>query len=307
MTMRGMVACVSATVVLALVACSPGGSSPNSPSPAVAAAAPPDAAGCSSPDVKTTLGQIVWEEAENAASKQLGTLQEARGVVAEYKARATLTFTGVAAVPAQGAGRPTCEATIVATADVPISETITLLQRAMNVDGNLKLSGKELVGAVSYTVTPTDDGTSFRVSARGFQAFSMGLGGMALVSRLERFQAEFEAKENAKKTAAVPTVAPVGTTVPEQQASSEDRYAEADKALNAAYAALRARLDDAGKTALRDEQRGWVRTRDATCSEAKIAAESGGDVVGGSAMTLEVAGCKAKLTEARTKQLAAKG
>jgi uncharacterized protein YecT (DUF1311 family) len=103
------------------------------------------------------------------------------------------------------------------------------------------------------------------------------------------------------------TTVQLGTTTPEQQASADDRYAAADKALNAAYAAARARLDDAGKVALRDEQRAWIKTRDATCSEARIAAESGGDVAGGSAMALEVAGCKAGLTEARAKQLAAKG
>ncbi|WP_447777852.1 lysozyme inhibitor LprI family protein [Variovorax boronicumulans] len=94
---------------------------------------------------------------------------------------------------------------------------------------------------------------------------------------------------------------------PEQQASAAGDYEAADKALNAAYAAVRVRLDDAGKTALRDEQRAWIKTRDESCGEAKIAAESGGDVAGGSAMALEVVGCKAKLTEARAKQLAAKG
>ena len=63
---------------------------------------------------------------------------------------------------------------------------------------------------------------------------------------------------------------------------------------------------EAGKAALRDEQRAWIKTRDTTCSEAKIAADSKGDIAGGSAMALEVAGCKARLTEVRTKQLAAK-
>lgn len=79
----------------------------------------------------------------------------------------------------------------------------------------------------------------------------------------------------------------------------------ADKALNAAYAVARVRRDDAGKTALRDEQRAWIKSREASCSEARIAAERG-DVAGDSAMALEVIGGKAKLTEARAKQLAAK-
>jgi uncharacterized protein YecT (DUF1311 family) len=65
-------------------------------------------------------------------------------------------------------------------------------------------------------------------------------------------------------------------------------------------------MTDAGKAALRDEQRAWIKTRDASCSEAKITADSKGDIAGGSAMVLEVVGCKARLTEARTKQLAAK-
>ncbi|WP_269475700.1 lysozyme inhibitor LprI family protein [Variovorax sp. SRS16] len=69
------------------------------------------------------------------------------------------------------------------------------------------------------------------------------------------------------------------------------------------YTAARARLDDAGKAALRDEQRAWIKTREATCGEAKIAANIKGDIAGGSPMALEVAGCQTKLTEQRTKEL----
>ncbi|MEJ8820586.1 lysozyme inhibitor LprI family protein [Variovorax humicola] len=100
---------------------------------------------------------------------------------------------------------------------------------------------------------------------------------------------------------------PAGTPAPEQQASAGSDYEAADKALNAAYAAAGACLDDAGKAALRDERRAWIKARDATCSEAKITADSKGEVAGVSAMVLEVTGCKTKLIKELAKQLAAKG
>ncbi|MNL26336.1 hypothetical protein D3C87_1478550 [compost metagenome] len=178
------------------------------------------------------------------------------------------------------------------------------------------MRGKELLGSVQYAVQSSDDGQSIRVSARGIEPYALALAGLSLAFSNAELYARREAEKAAKargvtEPAPVPvspdTAAPAGTTAPEQQASTEDRYAAADKALNAAYAAVRVRLDDAGRTALRDEQRAWIKTRDESCSEAKITAESGGDVAGGSAMVLEVAGCKAKLTEVRAKQLAAKG
>ncbi|MGJ7500714.1 lysozyme inhibitor LprI family protein [Variovorax sp. ZT5P49] len=178
------------------------------------------------------------------------------------------------------------------------------------------MQGPNLQGSVQYTVQPSDEGQSIRVSASGIDPFALALAGFSVGFSNSELYARREAEKAAQAGGVTgPTAIPLpsstgalaGTTTPEQQTSGEDRYAAADKALNVAYAAARARLDDAGKTALRDEQRGWITTRDATCSEAKIAAESGGDVAGGSAMALEVAGCKAKLTEARAKQLAAKG
>jgi len=41
--------------------------------------------------------------------------------------------------------------------------------------------------------------------------------------------------------------------------------AQSDETINTTYAALKARLDDAGRLVLRDAQRAWIRRRDAVC------------------------------------------
>ncbi|HWT19438.1 MAG TPA: lysozyme inhibitor LprI family protein [Variovorax sp.] len=213
--------------------------------------------------------------------------------------------------------RITCEAT--ARATLPAEFARYDLSKVSEITGGgAKVAGGELVAeSVEYVVQQSYDGQKETVRLRKYEGFADLLAGVGLVKFLgdrAAATAASAALKNAPQPEVVPSgvpdlakEAPAGTTEPEQQASAEDRYAAADKALNAAYTAARARLDDAGKTALRDEQRAWIKTRDASCSEAKITAESGGDVAGGSAMVLEVAGCKAKLTEARAKQLAAKG
>jgi len=178
----------------------------------------------------------------------------------------------------------------------------------------VKVKGKDVLGSVRYVVQPSDDGKTFRVTAEGLDTFALAVAGLSLSFSNNELYARREAEKagsvapSTSDAATTPTEAPAGTSVPEQQASAGSEYEAADKALNVAYAAARTRLDDAGKAALREEQRAWIKTRDATCSEAKITADSKGDVAaGGSAMALEVAGCKTRLTEERAKQLAAKG
>ncbi|OEZ31168.1 hypothetical protein AO062_08905 [Variovorax boronicumulans] len=237
-------------------------------------------------------------------------------VTAAGKAHFRITLQGVATVPGQNGARPTCEATIVATDAHDLDPNDGWLQSAARTDASVRVQGPNLQSSVQYAVQPSDDGQSIRVSVSGIDPFALALAGFSVGFSNSELYARREAEKAAKgggtaEPIAVPASsdigAPEGATAPEQQASTEDRYAAADKTLNAAYAVVRARLDDAGKSALRDEQRAWIKTRDESCSEAKIAAESGGDVAGGSAMALEVAGCKAKLTEVRAKQLAAKG
>lgn len=314
MMIRGMTWCMGIAAVLALAACSPGGSAPSSPSSATTAAAPaPSAFGCSSPEVKSTLDGLVWESVASAVTDRLAR-DRAADVVAAGKAHFTLSLQGVATVPGQNGTRPTCEAAIVGTDRQELNADSNWVQRATQADPSVKVSGKDVIGSVRYVVQPSDDGKSFRITAEGLDTFALAVAGLSLsfsnnelFARREAEKAGSAAPSNSG-AAPIPAEAPAEAPVPERQASAGSEYEVADKALNTAYAAARTRLDDAGKAALRDEQRAWIKTRDAMCSEAKITADSKGDVTaGGSAMALEVAGCKTRLTEERAKQLATKG
>lgn len=296
---RPMAWCACTAVLLVLSACSSGSE-----------------VSCSSPEVKTTLEQLVWEGAE-ATIAQKWSVQDGKEVIALVKPRIALRVEEIATVPAEKGGRPTCEASLVGTATQDINTGSMSLRAAMDRDANLKVSGKELRGSVKYTVQPTDDGKSFRVSARGTDAYAAGLAGLGIAFMNEAKQAKLA--EAGKDSSGNPVVAQPVTSAAtaaapsqpvaagsELQSDAETELQAADKALNAAYQSARASMTEAGKAALRDEQRAWIKTRDATCSEAKITTDSKGDIAGGSAMALEVAGCKARLTEVRTKQLAAK-
>lgn len=291
--------CGTAAVLLALSACSAGSE-----------------INCSAPEVKATLEQLVWEGAE-AAIAQKWSVQDGKEVIALVKPRVTLKVEEVATVPAEKGGRPTCEASLIGTATQDINTSSMSMRAAMDRDPNLKVSGRELRGSVRYTVQPTDDGKSFRVLARGTDAYSAGLAGLGIGFMNEAKQAKLAeaGKDSSGNPVIAPSVTPAATNTESSQPSAStsnlpvDAEADlqaADKALNAAYQTARASMTEAGKIALRDEQRAWIKTRDATCSEAKITADSKGDIAGGAAMAMEVAGCKARLTEARTTQLAAK-
>lgn len=317
MAFRAMATCFGTVVVLALGACSPEGAASGSPPAPISAASasPSDRSSCSSPDAKKLIEQLVWESVGKTVAWKVFP-DRVPDVTAAGKAHFRITLQGVATIPGQNGARPTCEATIVATDAHDLDPNDGWLQSAARTDASVRVQGPNLQGRVQYTVQPSDDGQSIRVSASGIDPFALALAGFSVGFSNSELYARREAEKAAKTGVATgpgaaalasPADPAAATTAPEQEASTAGDYEAADKALNAAYAAARARLDDAGKVTLRDEQRAWIKTRDATCSEAKIAADSGGDVGGGSAMALEVASCKAKLTEARAKQLAAKG
>lgn len=303
---------LGATVLLALGACSPEGSAPATapaapPTSAAAPAAPPPAAdsiACSSPDVTSALEGLVWESVEQTVAQELARDRVA-DVAGAAKANVKISFQGVAIVPGQNGAQPTCEATIVGSAAQDINLDGNWLQRAMRMDEGIKVRGRDLVGSLEYTVQPADDGKTFRVSARGVDTYALALAGVGLSFNMAQVQAKWEADQRAKSTPASAPAAASAPTALGLQADAASELEAADKALNAAYQAARAPMTDAQKNALRDEQRAWIKKRDAECSEAKITADSKADVAGGSAMVLEVAGCKTKLTEARTKELRA--
>lgn len=303
------VRCFGAVVLLALAACSPQDSAPaasESSSAVPAAPAPPatNAVACSSPDVASTLEGLVWESVEQTVAEELAR-DRAADVAGAAKANVKISFQGVATVPGQNGARPTCEATIVGSAAQDINPDSNWLQKAMRMDEGIKVRGRDLVGNLEYTAQPADDGKPFRVSARGVDTYALALAGVGLSFSMAQVQAKWEADQRAKSAPSPAPARVAAPSAPDQQADVSSELEAADKALNAAYQAARAPMTDAQKNTLRDEQRAWIKKRDAECSEAKITADTKGDVAGGSAMALEVVGCKTRLTEARTKELRA--
>lgn len=298
----------AAVFVLVTSACSPGGSSsPSAPAAAAAPAAPAASEfACSSPLVLETLQEIVWEGVETTIAQQLFA-DRVPDVTAAAKAHVRLSVEGVATVPGQNGARPTCEASLIGRADGEINPTIKWLQQAQRQDASVRAKGSELTGAVTYTVQPSDDGKTFRVSAQGTEPFAAALAGVGLNFRTKDIQAQFEAQKKAEPVPAALTPAEPAGEAEDPQATAAADYAAADKELNVAYQSARARLNNQQRAALKDEQRAWITRRDAECSESKVKAQSGGDVAGGSALAMEVVGCKTTMTQERTRQLRAKG
>ncbi|CAN5832120.1 hypothetical protein BH11PSE13_BH11PSE13_19520 [soil metagenome] len=84
----------------------------------------------------------------------------------------------------------------------------------------------------------------------------------------------------------------------ELNACAEQDFKASDQKLNDRYKALMTSLPAAGQTALRTEQRAWLKRRDPTC-RARIQGL-------GSMAPLEYSACQQELTDKRVKQLEAK-
>ena len=95
----------------------------------------------------------------------------------------------------------------------------------------------------------------------------------------------------------------------EMTSCEQDRYGEADKALNAQWKTTRAQMaevdenldenDRGAEKALLTAQRAWISYRDAQCEAEGFQAR------GGSMEPMLVAGCLANLSDTRTKELKA--
>ncbi|CAN7284156.1 lysozyme inhibitor LprI family protein [Mesorhizobium sp. LjRoot246] len=80
---------------------------------------------------------------------------------------------------------------------------------------------------------------------------------------------------------------------------ADEDYQAADARLNTAYQDLIGSDDADGKRSLQVAQRAWITFRDAECAHSTAASE------GGSIHPMEVSQCLTRLTDDRTKQLAA--
>ena len=88
-------------------------------------------------------------------------------------------------------------------------------------------------------------------------------------------------------------------TQQEMNATEGAKLGLADKALNAVYARLMAKISPPGQSALREAQRLWVNFRDRECEFETLGS------AGGSVHPMVVAACLTRVTQARTVELKA--
>lgn len=102
--------------------------------------------------------------------------------------------------------------------------------------------------------------------------------------------------------AATMVAAPVLAQSQTSMTASAGRQAQAaDKALNDQYRIVMERLSPPSRPLLRDAQRSWIGFRDKQCAFETSGAR------GGSAYAMVHAGCLARLSQERTRQLASAG
>jgi uncharacterized protein YecT (DUF1311 family) len=88
-------------------------------------------------------------------------------------------------------------------------------------------------------------------------------------------------------------------TQQEMTATEGEKFKKADKALNAAYDRLLAKISPAGQSALREAQRTWLRFRDQECEFETLGSK------GGTVHPMVLLMCMTGLTQLRTAQLVA--
>jgi uncharacterized protein YecT (DUF1311 family) len=96
--------------------------------------------------------------------------------------------------------------------------------------------------------------------------------------------------------ALTPTLADAQTQMDLNQAEGA-KYAAADKAMNAAYLRLTAKISGNGRKALREAQRSWIAFRDLECAFDTLGTKDG------SIHPMEAALCLTRLTSQRTADL----
>jgi uncharacterized protein YecT (DUF1311 family) len=97
----------------------------------------------------------------------------------------------------------------------------------------------------------------------------------------------------------LPSAALHAQTQQEMTAAEGEKFKQDDKALNAAYDRLLAKISPAGQSALREAQRTWLRFRDQECDFEAFGSK------GGSVNSMAVLICMARMTRTRTAELAA--
>lgn len=281
-----------------------------------ACSAPSEGPNCSSETAQSVLKQVLWESVEQQISASAGA-QNAQPFMDLAQANMKIEVNGITTTEASKDVRQVrCQATMSSTLpEVPNADFSLLRTAIAREPGNVRLEGLQLTGPVEYRVQLSDDGGTTRVEARGFRTFTEVLGGVTSALYINEAQEKARAAETVAKAhqsaQAIPStpVTPRSTELEAREvdprALAADEYQTADKLLNEAYQAARASMGEAQRTALRHQQREWIKSRDATCSAERIEADSKGEIAGGSVMELAIVGCKIRMTSERAQQLSA--
>lgn len=269
---------------------------------------------CSSEAAQSVLTQVLWDSIEQQFSASVGA-QNAKTFMDLARAKMQIHVGGITTTEAsKNVRQVSCHATMSSTLpEVPNADFSLLRTAIANGPGNVRLDDHTLTGSVEYRVQLSDDGTTTRVEARGFRAFTDVVGGVASALYINEAQEKALAAEAAAKgSQPVHTPQPSSATgstqksrEPDPNAASAKEYQTVDKLLNEAYQAARASMTDAQRLTLRDQQREWIKSRDATCSAERIEADSKGDISGGTAMETAIIGCKIRLSSERAQKLLA--
>ncbi len=263
---------------------------------------------CSSETAQSVLTQVLWDSIEQQFSASAGA-QNAKPFMDLARTKMQIQVSGITTTETSKDIRQVrCQATLSSHLPEVLNADLALLRTAIaNEPGNVRLDDRTLTGSVEYRVQLSDDGTTTRVEARGFRAFTEVVGGVTSALYISEAQekalaAEKAAKGNQSSSATAASSAPESHE-PDPLKLAFEGYEAADKQLNEAYQAARAFMADPERIVLRDQQRKWVKQRDTECSEEKIEASYKDGAPGGSAITLEIVGCKTTMTKDRTKQL----
>lgn len=286
---------VAAVVTVALGACSVAENGPT----------------CSSEAAQSVLTKVLWESVEQQVVASAGA-QNAKPFMDLARAKMKIEVTAITTTEASKDVRQVrCQATLRSSLPQVPNADFSLLRTAIaNEPGNVRLEDFTLSGSVDYSVQLSDDGNTTRVEARGFRTFTEVIGGVTSALYISEAQEKALTAEAATKDSLPAQAAPIASAAPDAQESdptaiAATEYQAADKLLNEAYQAARVSMTDTQRTALRDQQREWIKTRDATCSAERIESDSKGEVSGGSALELAIVGCKTRLTGERVQKLAA--
>lgn len=263
---------------------------------------------CSSEAAQSILTQALWDSIEQQFSASAGA-QNAKPFMDLARAKMQIQVSGITTTETSKDIRQVrCQATLSSPLPEVQNSDLALLRTAIaNEPGNVRLDDRTLTGSVEYRVQLSDDGTTTRVEARGFRTFTDVVGGITSALYVNEAQDKALAAEKASNgsqsgSATTASSAPEPHE-PDPLTLAVEGYETADKLLNEAYQAARVSMADSERTALRDQQREWIKQRDTECSEESIVASYKDGAPGGSASTLEIVGCKTTMTKDRTKQL----